>query len=82
MTMESCTPHGCQCSCHNPGGMQVSHVVDCCFAAGMTVEVKTEWHCEQCGAVFTTEAEAWNHWMGCPQATTPSLRGTGEQPHD
>lgn len=27
----TCTPHGCQCACHNPtSGVTVSHLVACC----------------------------------------------------
>ena len=54
--------HGCQCACHQAGGMEVAHAVDCCFAAGMTIETRTEWRCEVCGAVFATEDAAWDHW--------------------
>lgn len=33
--MESCTPHGCQCACHNPAaGTNVSHLVPCCHITG------------------------------------------------
>jgi hypothetical protein len=75
MTLESCTPHGCQCACHNPmAGMHVSHVVPCCFAAAMTVETKTEWHCEECLAVFTDEESAWAHWMKTGGSTQQNAR--------
>ena len=52
----------CQCDCHKPG-MDVSHVAPCCFAAGMIVETRTEWQCEECGARFADEESAWKHWM-------------------
>ena len=61
-----CVPSGCQCDCHKPG-MTVSHVVACCFASGMTVEVRAEWRCELCGTQFDNEAVAWEHWMNCSE---------------